>query len=51
MKKILSCLLAILILSGFTVYANGGKKPAKKTPHKKENAKKVCPNRPGCICN
>ncbi|MBL0182780.1 MAG: hypothetical protein IPP96_11000 [Chitinophagaceae bacterium] len=51
MKKLFLSIIAILILSTVTVYADGGKKPVKKAPHKKVNTKAKCPNRPGCICN
>lgn len=62
MKKIFLSILATVIMSSVAVYAEGGKKVAKKASAKKEYTKangpdaknyrkSVCPNRPGCICN
>ena len=62
MKKIFLSILAPVIMSCVSVYAEGGKKVTKKAVAKKECAKAncpdktnchkaVCPNKPSCICN
>ena len=64
MKKIIFGIIATLIMATGAVYADGGKKGAKKTKAKKvciktnctdkadcKKTKTICPNRPGCICN
>jgi hypothetical protein len=51
MKKIIIAVIAIFMLSTIAVYADGGKKRAKSSIHKKSPAKTKCTNRPGCICN
>lgn len=62
MKKIFLSIIVTVIVSSVAVYAEGGKKVAKKATTKKECTKAncpdkpnchktVCPNKPGCICN
>ena len=62
MKKIFLSIIATVIMSSVAVYAEGGKKAAKKQTAKKECTKAncpdtknchkaICPNKPGCICN
>ena len=60
MKKIFLSLVATMIMSGVAVYADGGKKAARKHVAKKECTKcpdkthcnkATCPDFPGCICH
>ena len=62
MKKVFVAIIATVIMSGFTAYADNGKKQLNKQALKKECGKNCkptkdcpkksnCPNKPGCICN